>query len=102
LSDWKTNKIQATGTTKNMTFCYVLSELGMTYIKNQGFCILQPILEYSVYFNILISLNITLPPSPVCFYELVKKNINTIFVLLLFSYNQPYIILQFYFKANIL
>jgi len=42
LSDWKTNKIQATGTTKNMTFCCVLSEIGVTYMKNQGVCILQP------------------------------------------------------------
>lgn len=42
LSDQKTNKIQATGTTKNSAFCCVLSEHGVRYIKNQGVCILQP------------------------------------------------------------
>jgi hypothetical protein len=67
LSDWKTNKIQATGTIKSMTFFYVLSELGVTYTKNQGVCILQPTSNTLHSFNILTSLNITLPPSSICF-----------------------------------
>jgi hypothetical protein len=46
------------------------------------------------YFNILISINTTLTPSPICLEPVTKMNITIISPLLLYSYHWPYTILQ--------